>query len=106
MIKYNVQDNEIENDNNYNQYRISPPLQFRYDKSNDCTYTFNIKELATKYHDRNINSTINDIHDNDNDNDNDHDNDNDDNDCFNDYDDVEDNPRKKLFKQMFCLPLN
>lgn len=76
---------ENENDNNYNEYRLSPPFPFRYENPicssslsiTDVTYGFsNNNEIISNYDEHN-------------------------------YDDEEDeNPKKGLLKQMFCLPLN
>ena len=82
---------ENENDNNYNEYRLSPPsttlasFPFRYENPicssslsiTDVTYGFsNNNEIISNYDEHN-------------------------------YDDEKDeSPKKGLLKQMFCLPLN
>lgn len=76
---------ENENDNNYNEYRLSPPFPFSYGSQIDSR-SLSITDVT--YDTGNNNTTV------------DHSDDN-------DYDDVEDeNPRKRLLKQMFCLPLH
>ncbi|KAK0091135.1 hypothetical protein PV326_003684 [Microctonus aethiopoides] len=83
---------ENENDTNYNEYRLSPPFPFRYDTStsmmSDCSCSLSHADV-NEYNDTgNNNMTIVNADEND-------------------YDDVQDdNPRKKLLKQMFCLPLH
>ncbi|KAK0175091.1 hypothetical protein PV327_008872 [Microctonus hyperodae] len=83
---------ENENDNNYNEYRLSPPFPFRYETSSsimsDCSYSLNHADVTECNDTGNNNMTIVNADEND-------------------YDDVQDdNPRKKLLKQMFCLPLH
>ena len=80
MSRY-AEDNE--NDNICNEYRISPPFPFRY--GSPGSRSLSITDVT--YEPGNNNTAVN----------------SDDN----DYDDVEDeNPRKRLLKQMFCLPLH
>lgn len=83
---------ENENDTNYNEYRLSPPFPFRYDTSismmSDCSCSLSHADVNDYNDTGNNNMTIVNADEND-------------------YDDVQDdNPRKKLLKQMFCLPLH
>lgn len=76
---------ENENDNNYNEYRLPPPFPFRYE-SPICSRSLSITDVT--YGSSNNNEITSNYNEND-------------------YDDMEDeNPRKGILKQMFCLPLN
>lgn len=77
---------ENENDNNYNEHhRLSPPFPFRYE-SPACSRSLSITDVT--YSPGNNNAIVSNYDEND-------------------YDDMEDeNPRKGLLKQIFCLPLN
>lgn len=78
---------ENENDNNYNEHhrRLSPPFPFRYENP-ACSRSLSITDVT--YSPGNNNAIVNNYDEND-------------------YDDMEDeNPRKGLLKQIFCLPLN
>lgn len=76
---------ENENDNNYNEYRLSPPFPFRYE-SPICSSSLSITDVT--YGSSNNNDIISNYDEHN-------------------YDDEEDeSPKKGLLKQMFCLPLN
>ena len=77
---------ENENDNNYNEHhRLPPPFPFRYESP---TYSRSLSITDVTYNPGNNNAIVSNYDEND-------------------YDDMEDeNPRKGLLKQIFCLPLN
>ena len=80
--------NSRENDNNYNEYRLPPPFPFQHE-SPLYSRSLSITDVAFDSGNNN-NAAINGYDEND-------------------YDDVEfdeDNPKKGILKQMFCLPLN
>lgn len=83
---------ENENDNNYNEYRLPPLFPFRYERpmsSRSLSITDVTYDSGTTNNNNNNNNAIVNNYDE------------------NDYDDVEDeSPRKRLLKQIFCLPLN
>lgn len=84
-----------ENDNNYNDYRLSPPFPFHYGSGNVDSRSLSITDVTC---DTGNNNNSNNNHNNNSTSYNSDDN---------DYDDVEEEtPRKRLLKQMFCLPLN
>lgn len=77
---------ENENDNNYNEHhRLPPPFPYRYE-SPACSRSLSITDVT--YSPGNNNAIVGNYDEHD-------------------YDDMEDeNPRKGLLKQIFCLPLN
>lgn len=74
-----------ESDNNYNECQLMPSYQFQYERPN-CSRSLSITDVT--YDNGNNNTHVNFDE--------------------NDYDDVQEdeNPRKGLLQQMFCLPLN
>lgn len=82
--------NSHENDSNYNEYRLPPPFPFQYESP---VYSRSISiadDVFDSGNNNNNNSVVTRGYDE------------------NDYDDVDDdeNPKKGILKQMFCLPLN
>ncbi|XP_051167786.1 uncharacterized protein LOC127285668 [Leptopilina boulardi] len=81
--------NSHENDSNYNEYRLPPPFPFQYE-SPLYSRSISIADDVFDSGNNNNNAVTTPGYDE------------------NDYDDVDDdeNPKKGILKQMFCLPLN